>query len=281
MRLLVILLALLIAAPCYGAAPTRQKTYTAGNVIAASDVTSNEDAIFNYLQSGVDTFSAGTIANADVKSTANIQAEKLNLTAITQNIANTGTFANTGAVAITGAIVATGANTFVGTVDVSGVASALSLHMTETTAPSTAASDGAVYTKDTGGQPELFFREESDGTEVQLTESGLVARIAWSGHETIDTNQVGSTGTTLVVDTTYQTAKDGFVIASDTADGADTMVGWAGSDATYTNNIPVARTATTAGSQNAGINFPVQKGDYWRIVNGGMPSVTVVFQPVE
>lgn len=46
---------------------------------------------------------------------------------------------------------------------------------TEGTAPSTAANTGAVYTKDSGGQPELFFREESDGDEVQLTKSGVVA----------------------------------------------------------------------------------------------------------
>ncbi len=47
-----------------------------------------------------------------------------------------------------------------------------SLTLAETTAPSTSASEGAVYTKDTGGQPELFYREESDGDEVQITDSG-------------------------------------------------------------------------------------------------------------
>lgn len=42
----------------------------------------------------------------------------------------------------------------------------------EGSAPSTAASEGALYTKDTSGQPELFYREESDGDEVQITSGG-------------------------------------------------------------------------------------------------------------
>lgn len=41
-------------------------------------------------------------------------------------------------------------------------------------APSTPASYGAIYTKDSGTQPELFFREESDGDEVQLTSNGAL-----------------------------------------------------------------------------------------------------------
>lgn len=42
----------------------------------------------------------------------------------------------------------------------------------QSSAPSTAANKGAIYTKDAGGQPELFFREESDGDEVQITSGG-------------------------------------------------------------------------------------------------------------
>lgn len=47
--------------------------------------------------------------------------------------------------------------------------------LTEGTAPSTAAGTGALYTKDTAGQPELFYREESSGHEVQITSAGAVA----------------------------------------------------------------------------------------------------------
>lgn len=45
----------------------------------------------------------------------------------------------------------------------------------QASAPSTGAGQGALYTKDdTSGQPELFFREESDGDEVRITKSGKV-----------------------------------------------------------------------------------------------------------
>lgn len=42
----------------------------------------------------------------------------------------------------------------------------------QASAPATAAGEGAIYTKDTGGQPELFYREESNGDEVQITKGG-------------------------------------------------------------------------------------------------------------
>ncbi len=40
--------------------------------------------------------------------------------------------------------------------------------------PSTAADEGALYTKDSGTQTELYFREESDGDVVQMTKNGVV-----------------------------------------------------------------------------------------------------------
>ena len=97
-----IFLLLLTATRLYAAAPSRQNVYTSGEVITASDVTENEDAIYNYLNAGVEVVKDNTIVNADISTGANIQASKLNLTSISQSIANTGTFANTGNVTITG-----------------------------------------------------------------------------------------------------------------------------------------------------------------------------------
>ena len=49
------------------------------------------------------------------------------------------------------------------------------VHLLERVAgPTTVANSGAIYTKEVGGQSELFYREESTGTEVQLTNSGSV-----------------------------------------------------------------------------------------------------------
>ena len=41
--------------------------------------------------------------------------------------------------------------------------------------PTTATGEAALYTKDTSGRPELYYRSESDGTEVQITDSAAVA----------------------------------------------------------------------------------------------------------
>jgi len=74
-----------------GAAPSRQCTYTAGQVISPTCVTSNEDVIFAWSQGnvGLDSMAAnsvnttalvdGTILNIDVSSSAAIAYSKLNL----------------------------------------------------------------------------------------------------------------------------------------------------------------------------------------------------------
>lgn len=48
------------------------------------------------------------------------------------------------------------------------------LVLPESTAPTTAADQGAVYVKNSGTQAELYFREESNGDEVQITDGGAV-----------------------------------------------------------------------------------------------------------
>jgi hypothetical protein len=72
---------------CLGAAPSRQFDYVAGQVIEPSEVKSNEDVIFAYLQAGVDTYATGsvttgvildgTLTNNDISSSAAIAFSKL------------------------------------------------------------------------------------------------------------------------------------------------------------------------------------------------------------
>uniref|UniRef100_A0A6M3L5X2 Uncharacterized protein n=1 Tax=viral metagenome TaxID=1070528 RepID=A0A6M3L5X2_9ZZZZ len=81
-KLLFIILLLCIPVLCFSSPPARQNTYTAGDTILSDDVTENEDAIFNYLTSGVDTIKDGIIVNADISASANIQSSKLNLDAV-------------------------------------------------------------------------------------------------------------------------------------------------------------------------------------------------------
>ena len=49
---------------CVAAAPSRTQTYTAGEIIDPADVTENEDNIFSYLQSGVDTYKVNSVNSA-------------------------------------------------------------------------------------------------------------------------------------------------------------------------------------------------------------------------
>lgn len=98
------LLLLLITSNAWASAPARVSTYNPNSTISSIAVTNNENAIFNYLQAGVDTYADATIVNADIAPGANIQSDKLNLTSIAQSISNTGTFSNTGNVTVTGTI---------------------------------------------------------------------------------------------------------------------------------------------------------------------------------
>ena len=65
--------------PVWAAAPTRVSNYTSGTTIRASDVMGNENPLYSYLQAGVDTYSDGSIVNADISGSASIAYSKLSL----------------------------------------------------------------------------------------------------------------------------------------------------------------------------------------------------------
>lgn len=137
---------LLIPAVVWASPPARQYTYTSGETISSSEVTTNEDAIFNYLQGGVDSIKDLTVVNADVHGSANIQSSKLNLTAINQNVANTGTFTNTGNVTVTGDLDFTGDLAVTGTIAFSDLAGSWS----NNEASLCVGVDGTIFAKDGG-----------------------------------------------------------------------------------------------------------------------------------
>lgn len=63
--------------------------------------------------------------------------------------------------------------------------------------PTTAAGEGAVFTRDIGGRPSLFYRQENDGTEIQLTGVDPVA--ATAGQTTLPGGMLMKWGTVSVV----------------------------------------------------------------------------------
>lgn len=100
-RLILLFIPFLIAA-----APTRLNTYTPGTTIESSKVTENEDAIFNYLQAGVDVYADNTIVNADINSSASIDDTKLNLSTIAQDVTLNGSLTVAGNSTFTGTTIA-------------------------------------------------------------------------------------------------------------------------------------------------------------------------------
>lgn len=67
MNKLILIGILLFSLPCFADTPPyRIYTYTDGEIIEADEVTANEDAIFDYLQAGVDTYADDSIVSADI-----------------------------------------------------------------------------------------------------------------------------------------------------------------------------------------------------------------------
>lgn len=86
MALFILLLNFIFVLNCYASAPTRSASYTPNATISSTDVSTNENSIYTYLQNGVDTYADGSIVNADISSSAAIQSDKLTLSSIGQPI---------------------------------------------------------------------------------------------------------------------------------------------------------------------------------------------------
>lgn len=79
MKKILTILFLLLSSPLWAAAPTRQYNYIPSTVIDPSQVSANENVIFTYLQTGVDTYAPGSISNATISASAGIVYSKLTL----------------------------------------------------------------------------------------------------------------------------------------------------------------------------------------------------------
>lgn len=124
---LILLLALSANKELHAAPPTRSNVYQTGTVISSADVTENEDSLFNYLASGVDTFAPLSITNASISSTANIQSDKLNLTSIAQNVLITasGSLEVDGTVLVDGTFTTTSTATLGGSTALNGTTNSI------------------------------------------------------------------------------------------------------------------------------------------------------------
>lgn len=204
---------------------SKPNTFSAGGTVIASEHNSNFDTIYNEFN--------GNISNTNISGSAAIADTKL---------AQITTSGKVSVEALTG--------------------SYSKVNLTEGSAPTTAASEGALYTKDTSGQPELFYREESNGDEVQLTSGGMV-------------NLPLGTWASRTPGTIYQAATDGFLVCYLVASNSGYNVGYVDGLTDSSTPPTVARTGAnvythtpqTAQSQyniHNGFCMPVKKGDYYQ-----------------
>jgi hypothetical protein len=138
----------------------------------------------------------------------------------------------------------------------------------EIVAPATAANQGAIYTKNDGDQTELYFREESSGDEVQITNAGAVnitvpALGAWVDKSSNYGNQQATT--------------DGFVVGYFRASGTADITGYTDSN-NPTTTTRQAQTFTTG--QYGNLMFPVKKNDYWKVTVSSTDINTVYWIPL-
>lgn len=97
----------------------------------------------------------------------------------------------------------------------------------QSSAPTTAANEGALYTKDSSGSTQLFWREESNGTEYQLTNPFVASAngyITFPGGLLMQwTSGLASSGATVSFPTPFTTAVYNIQVTANTGNSSAAM----------------------------------------------------------
>jgi len=88
MKRLLVLALMLIMGFAYSAPPVRSFVYTAGNIIQPTEVTKNEDNIFQYLTAGVDTLANNAVTTGKILDSAVNSAKILDASIVGADIAS-------------------------------------------------------------------------------------------------------------------------------------------------------------------------------------------------
>lgn len=194
-----LLLTLLILGLCTGTSfagpPSRTFSYSVGAIINPVQNTTNEDAIFSYLSSGVDTYSPNSITAADIATGGVGTAEILNGTITSVDISATAaipysklTFTNN----IVAGDIATGA------IGSSELASTAVTAGTYTACDLTVDADGRI-TSATSGTIDLTSEVSGD---LPITEGGTGQSTAQTAIDALLPSQAGNSGKFLTTNAT-------------------------------------------------------------------------------
>jgi hypothetical protein len=139
----------------------------------------------------------------------------------------------------------------------------------EISAPTTAANQGGLYTKNDGDQTELYFREESNGDEVQITNDGSLNVTPTAFGSWV--NKSSSYGA-------QQAATDGFVVVVGIVNaGGESIIGYTDASSNPTTARCQMTTDTAVDTNNYSFTMPVRKGDYWKVVLSGAATLTSIY----
>lgn len=156
MKKILFLAFLIISTAVQAAPPTRAYTYVSNTTIDPNQNNTNENALYSYLQVGVDTYAPGSITGAAVSSSASIPYASLSLAnSIVNSDISTTAAISPSKISAGGGVLPSGAVYFMitgscptGTTDVSGTYSNLFIRI-NSTAGSTGGSDTHTHTAGT------------------------------------------------------------------------------------------------------------------------------------
>lgn len=228
---------------------TKTYTFATGATVVAAEHNTNYDTIYNEFN--------GSIDNNNIKANAAIVDTKLAQITTASKVHGT---------ALTGlASVVSGAGRLpTANLDTTGVFSALGL-TEQSNSVSTAAGQGKLYTKEVSSQSELFFRTDSAGDEVQLTNGGGLGGFGTWVSRSINTEYTASTNG-FAVGSVYATLQDGETMTV----SVETPTGTARQSAIFEvvedddNSISIP------------FMIPVKAGDTWKVVVTGTSDTSIL-----
>jgi hypothetical protein len=237
----------------HAAPPSRVYDYTPLTTIQSDQVEANENAIFGYLQAGVETIKEGVITNADVSGSAAITASKVDLSTVAQDISNTGTLSNVGAFTVTGDVSIMGDVRDLGTLVVTGASTFSSTLSTGAlTASSLALSSGDTVVSHIGAetQGDIIIKGASKWQTLPIGTTGYFLKSNGAG---ANPSWVENAIKTTVMDRWTQTTQDAYGFSAWSAPASATIKNLyvhrtAANDSTlytiYKNGVATALTAT-------------------------------------
>lgn len=259
-----LILTIFLSTNSFAAAPTRAYTYVSNTTIDPAQNNANENALYSYLQTGVDTYAASSITGAAISPSASIPYISLSLS---NSIVNAD-------ISTTAAIVGSKLNLtepgIIGSVTPS-TGKFTDLEATTTFKLGTTHQGDILYDN---GTSLVRLTPGTAGTVLQT--QGASANPQWA----FPSGQLGTwDDSSYSADTSYLAATDGFVMAAVTIQGnavkSASILTDSANPPTIARAVGSSTSSTTAFTTT--LTCPVKKGNYWKVSNVAGSSVGQIY----